>query len=1641
MANFHEILAGKLDTAKGFGKAQFSLSGAALLELPAYAIEKIKRSVLQLQEFDLSSNRLVSLPENLTELRTLRVLRINFNSLPKLPDVVCQLGRLQVLSLTGNQLTDLNENIGQLRALKELDLSGNQLQSLPQSFCDLINLQFLNAGDNRLESLPTDFGELVNLERLILSTNNLSQLPESMAALTRLTKVDLANNHITRIPPGMGHITSIQDFEVKFNNLPERALEAHLQGVTRFLAFLRSEEERERQEEVTRMKPVAKQVGVYLEYMLKINEQSTARRGRAYTRRERLALEEAARQDPFGATENRCFVMSGAAHVHTGSALMVFGGQELKSGLKTSHLFHLNMETLSFNRIVTQGDPPAPRDGHSMVYDSIANRLVIFGGRNDKGRKVNDVSWIDLSTFVWEKQQCEGNYPGARENASARFVPETNSIVVFGGRGTGVRYNDLHLLDLATLTWSQPATSGSVPSPRQSAGICVANNRLWVHGGKSNFVLDDLYVFDFATLSWTMVETAGKPHPPRYRHEVFFHEGHILTFGGYDALGGQCAQMFKMLVPEDISQEHLVKYPPVWVEMDPDVSPRMHRMAFFGDGHLAMLQVGGRGEDEGVEEESWYNCFKLTALGNLPEREVGSDAPDENQKTSRVTHTKQALRSTLPQSFSSHTVKELKMLDYCGSFQRLFGEIYPRRRPLFLTPRNELGVHKLVCTTLRPSKLAYSELYNLPSCAHFVSEFIKYEPLENPVQYPAYLPSPTSVINWQAGDSFDMSMLLASLLLGVGYDAYVVVGYAPRKVCLYDLTETECPLVEADRSGRKGAIREMPSTDVPPAPAKSEAEGLQAAAPEAPAPAKEDAAREGAGGEESGSGGEEEDGDEEESADGGAQQGDEGEGGEGGADAGEEGAEEDMDIAAGDTLDAPGTKEKYKLREAADLTSKYQKYLQQQAQADRKQTATQRQNDVLAAAQAPPPPAAEEAAGEEGEEDGEDEAQQPDSPTRQLGDTGALKGTVKIHGMRAGFFSARIGDITDLDDPHCGRRVHAWVLVLPGSRDVTTPLYVEPSTGEMYPLRRAPYTGVEAVFNHRNFWVCMQMPQPHSDSRADPRTLRLDLSNPAQWERLFQPADQQAPVLDPAQWADAQPAAAAEPTATPRPDSAAVSRPGAPNTAEKEKGGQAAAGDKPVQRGAADMPPSWVPRLRIPREAFDTRCPRGVKTMMYKECKQEIFAYFGECARWDGMVERVTVYENEAATTVDEQWELFRRRKDALRERRLYPSEHKTVEHFDEGSAFGVKSICSVRGKMRETLFYPAARLDGLCRRLEEFSETDYAFKNWLEPTAMIPRIKTTEWFTGRDDFLEFRSVTYVRVTPQQVIHRMENEKQSASGLIKTEYMQPIAKVTERFRRNPARDADEDVAKRRFRLTEDEITLQYHYGEGRITRGAKLFTRDTSHVTQVDPLVRTPTDSELLEEYQALVQAERETVQSIRDMEADVRELLLNRVREEQVMVLVTPYFDIIRELREDSDSEVVDEEQALYDYLAPYLPAVIGPRRPLSVDEAKDVRSKVMKALTERLLAREAIIKSRIEEEKAALQKKQANFQRDRDQMTREEEEEYEHNVEESMFRLHILEQRLKRHQEEALLKFYELDQKLRADPRLAALAAGPQQ
>lgn len=151
--------------------------------------------------------------------------------------------------------------------------------------------------------------------------------------------------------------------------------------------------------------------------------------------------------------------------------------------------------------------------------------------------------------------------------------------------------------------------------------------------------------------------------------------------------------------------------------------------------------------------------------------------------------------SDVPASYKSNSIKEELCLEYINSFISQYTSIYTKRKIPFMVAENEYGVRKFVGATLRPTLIPVPELYDLYECAAFFAGYILYEPLDPPMEPPRYLFSPQQVIENNRGDSFDMAHVLCSFLLGAGYDAYVVHGYAPKYIGLKDQSLTRCPII------------------------------------------------------------------------------------------------------------------------------------------------------------------------------------------------------------------------------------------------------------------------------------------------------------------------------------------------------------------------------------------------------------------------------------------------------------------------------------------------------------------------------------------------------------------------------------------------------------------------------------------------------------------------------------------------------------------------------------------------------------------------------------------------------------------------------------------------------------------------------
>jgi len=262
-------------------------------------------------------------------------------------------------------------------------------------------------------------------------------------------------------------------------------------------------------------------------------------------------------------------------------------------------------------------------------------------------------------------------------------------------------------------------------------------------------------------------------------------------------------------------------------------------------------------------------------------------------------------------------------------------------RFLFLCPPNEYGVPKFLPSTIRPTHLPYKELYEVKPCAQFLADFFNYDELNPPDRYPSIIPAPHSVLKWQAGDCFDLSIALCSLLIGVGYDAYCVSGFAPRFITTRNEARSACPQLEWHPEDKKEDVE----------------------------------------------------------------------------------SEDD----------------EFTIHKKPPLTSEYREARRTADEVDKARLDE-----------------------EEMKSDSED-------------------------------------DPSSEEDEFENRRIHCWVLVRKGSREVREDMYVEPTTGRIYDVTRCPYLKIDLIWNHRNLWVNMQV--------CNASQVELDLYNSRYFEYVMLDAE------------------------------------------------------------------------------------------------------------------------------------------------------------------------------------------------------------------------------------------------------------------------------------------------------------------------------------------------------------------------------------------------------------------------------------------------------------------------------------------------------------------------------------------------------
>ncbi|CAM6047345.1 unnamed protein product [Sphagnum compactum] len=221
--------------------------------------------------------------------------------------------------------------------------------------------------------------------------------------------------------------------------------------------------------------------------------------------------------------------------VKGGRFLYIFGGYG-RDDCQTHDIHVFDSVKQMWSKPNVRGTPPTARDSHTCT--TVDHNLFVFGG-TDGTNPLKDLHVLDTVTNTWSTPKVQGDAPSAREGHSAALIG--TNIYIFGGCGKSSDdseesyYNDLYILDTKTFTWAKAATSGTLPSPRDSHSMSSWNNKLFVLGGEdgSNSFLADAYVLDAGTLTWKELRTSGQKMAPRAGHTTVALRQHLFVFGGF----------------------------------------------------------------------------------------------------------------------------------------------------------------------------------------------------------------------------------------------------------------------------------------------------------------------------------------------------------------------------------------------------------------------------------------------------------------------------------------------------------------------------------------------------------------------------------------------------------------------------------------------------------------------------------------------------------------------------------------------------------------------------------------------------------------------------------------------------------------------------------------------------------------------------------------------------------------------------------------------------------------------------------------------------------------------------------------------------------------------------------------------------
>ena len=266
--------------------------------------------------------------------------------------------------------------------------------------------------------------------------------------------------------------------------------------------------------------------------------------------------------------------------------------------------------------------PADGRHGHSVIYDPVRQRMVVFAGAD--GGSHDDVWALSLSgSPSWIALAPVGIGPSARQGHTAIYDPARERMVIFGGVDGYSRIEAWTLSLSGSPTWSGLIPAGLGPSQRKghTAIYDPVRERMVLFGGMDEFgSRNDVWGLSLSgDPVWSALTPAGRPPSARYGHTAIYDpvRDRMVVFGGYDANTGSCGDVWTLSLSGNAA----------WSQLSTaggGPNARHGHTAIYQPGLDRMVVVGGN-DGYNSRSDAWALSLsgkpawsKLTKVGSPP---------------------------------------------------------------------------------------------------------------------------------------------------------------------------------------------------------------------------------------------------------------------------------------------------------------------------------------------------------------------------------------------------------------------------------------------------------------------------------------------------------------------------------------------------------------------------------------------------------------------------------------------------------------------------------------------------------------------------------------------------------------------------------------------------------------------------------------------------------------------------------------------------------------------------------------------------------------------------------------------------------------------------------------------------------------